>query len=64
MWISCPVPFLDSDVAAVLLDYKRDDYDKDGWKESLRSSDSEGTTHMRDLIAFMPGMEMLHESKK
>ena len=64
MWISCPVPFLDSDVAAALLDYKRDDYDKDGWKESLRSSDSEGTTHMRDLIAFMPGMEMLHESKK
>ena len=64
MWISCPVPFLDSDVAAVLLDYKRDDYDKDGWKESLRSSDSEGTTHMRDLIAFMPGMEMLRESKK
>ena len=64
MWISCPVHFLDSDVAAALLDYKLDDYDKDGWKESLRSSDSEGTTHMRDLIAFMPGMEMLHESKK
>lgn len=64
MWISCPVPFLDSDVAAALLDYKLDDDNKDGWKESLRSSDSEGTTHMRDLIAFMPGMEMLHESKK
>ena len=63
MWISCPVHFLDSDVAAALLDYN-DDKDKDGWKESLRSSDSEGTTHMRDLIAFMPGMEMLHESKK
>jgi len=51
-------------VAAAILDYKLDDYDKDGWKESLRSSDSEGTTHMRDLITFMPGMEMLHESKK
>lgn len=61
MWISCPVL---SDVAAALLDYKLDDDNKDGWKESLRSSDSEGTTHMRDLIAFMPGMEMLHESKK